>query len=332
MHWYVLLLQEVGGPKDPSDHVFVQGDAHTGGQHRGVAFVVHRRWAQEIVDWRDGPCPFITISLNDQDSVSYLNVYLPHSGHSIEIWGRALEDLRKDADRKLLQRGVTEIRKWQRRWRFELLLHQLHTARGRNQGNMPKLTGVRLRGNSTTARRTASFDLHWKSICGDTAAAHISTWEDKCYHHELVATHFPGESTISHEDFLNLVQRLPKGKAGADDGVLGEYVQALHAEHLDTLYAATVRRIEGGEGAPETWSSASATLIQKKENALDAGEYRPITILPTLQKLLLRTWMHEAAPFLALRHPRSHGFRAGLQAAEAHIALRNIMEKDESGA
>lgn len=112
---------------------------------------------------------------------------------------------------------------------------------------MPKLTGVRLRGSSTTATRTASFDLRWKSICGETAAAHINTHEDKCSHQELVATHFPGESTISHEDFLNLVQRLPKGKAGADDGVLGEYVQALHAEHLDTLYAATVRRIEGGE-------------------------------------------------------------------------------------
>lgn len=151
-----------------------------------------------------------------------------------------------EADRKLLQRGITEVRKWQRRWRFELLLHD-HTARGRNQGKLPQLTGVRLRGNSTTATRTASFDSHWESIHGDTAAAHINTYQNKLHRLELAAAHFPGESTVTHGGFLSLVQRLPKGTAGADDGVLGEHVQALHAEHLDTLFAATVRLLEGGE-------------------------------------------------------------------------------------
>lgn len=37
--------------------------------------------------------------------------------------------------------------------------------------------------------------------------------------------------------------------------------------------------------------------------------------------------MELAAPFLALRGPRSHGFRAGYQSAEAHSTLRHIVAK-----
>lgn len=69
-------------------HVFVQGEARTGGQSRGVAVVVHHRLAQEVEEWVGGPCPYVSMRLDD-GSVTYLCVYLRHAGHHQEVWAQA---------------------------------------------------------------------------------------------------------------------------------------------------------------------------------------------------------------------------------------------------
>lgn len=56
---------------------------------------------------------------------------------------------------------------------------------------------------------------------------------------------------------------------------------------------------------------SNSDVNPKKDNAQEAGEHRPITVLPTMQNILLRSWMREAAPYLVVRHPTSHIFRAG---------------------
>lgn len=151
-----------------------------------------------------------------------------HASHLLQQRAAA----RSHAHRKLLQRCVTEIRKWQRRWRYDVLLHK-HSAKGRHQGKMPKLTGRRLQGTKTIAIRVGNFEDHWRQICGDSAAAHIFHHETKLDDKDLAAAQFLGESTITHEAFLHLVQHLP-------NGVLGEYIKALHAEQVGTLFAATI--------------------------------------------------------------------------------------------
>lgn len=53
----------------------------------------------------------------------------------------------------------------------------------------------------------------------------------------------------------------------------------------------------------------------------------PITGLPIVQKLVLRSWMLLASPWLELRRPSSHGFRSGFQSAEAHLIILSILDR-----
>lgn len=74
---------------------------------------------------------------------------------------------------------------------YDSALHE-HAAKGRNLGKLPKLTGVRLQGNMTTASRVGNFEDHWKPICGDSAATHILYHETMLHHNDVAAAQFPG--------------------------------------------------------------------------------------------------------------------------------------------
>lgn len=52
-----------------------------------------------------------------------------------------------------------------------------------------------------------------------------------------------------------------------------------------------------------------------------------MTVLPVTLKVTLRCWMILATPFLELRHPPSHGFRAGFQASDVHYVFRHMLPK-----
>lgn len=72
-----------------------------------MSWSVHRRWAPEVVEWGEGPCP-VTISLDKQDFVSYVCAYLPHAEHAAETWAKALNYVKNSLD-TLKQKGRTHI-------------------------------------------------------------------------------------------------------------------------------------------------------------------------------------------------------------------------------
>lgn len=88
-----------------------------------------------------------------------------------------------------------------------------------------------------------------------------------------------------------------------------------------------VRNHLGGGPAPEGWRTASVTLIPKVEVRQGARDYRPIIVLPALQKLVLRTWMKCAEPYTRLHRRTSCGFRKGHQCAEVHLILIHLLER-----
>lgn len=120
---------------------------------------------------------------------------------------------------------------------------------------------------------------------------------------------------------------MQKGKTGASDGVLAEFLQALKPDQIGDLHTLLVAALAGGVPAPDSWREASVTLIPKIEKAILAADFRRTTILPVLQKLALKMWMAEAGPHVALRRHTSHGFRAHLQAAELHHIFRTLVER-----
>lgn len=110
-----------------------------------------------------------------------------------------------------------------------------------------------------------------------------------------------GDMLISHVDFLNIVMRTPKGKAGGSDGVLGEYLMVMSADQLGALLVLLTSTLQGSLPMPPSWSRADVALIPKVAGALLAKQYRPFTVLPVLQKLASRVWLQASMPYLELR-------------------------------
>lgn len=77
------------------------------------------------------------------------------------------------------------------------------------------------------------------------------------------------------------------------------------------------------EKAPASWARA----IPKIAAPSAAGDFRPITVLLAIQKVVLRTWMHLAAPWLSLREPASHGFRSSYQCPAANAVARHVLAR-----
>lgn len=105
----------------------------------------------------------------------------------------------------------------------------------------------------------------------------------------------------------------PKGKTGADDGVLVEFLQEVSPGQQGRLLYLLQDLLMGIIPAPSPWKHASVSLLPKVIGALGAAECRPITILPVMQTVASKVWRHKAAPFLQLQRPSSIGFRPGFQ-------------------
>lgn len=140
---------------------------------------------------------------------------------------------------------------------------------------------------------------HWQSICGpDHDIPHRP--EDKRVANEAK---FPGAFEITHQQVLDLIEALRKGRTGGDDGVLAKYLQALDGAHKVQVARLVLDPLEGIADAPPSWKWANVSLIPKVQRPSTPGDYRSITVLPILQKLVLRAWIAAAQPYLQLRRP-----------------------------
>lgn len=105
---------------------------------------------------------------------------------------------------------------------------------------------------------------------------------------EMAASRFRGTPTFALQDFMEMVGKLARGKAGSDEGALAEFLAALPPEVKMGLAAVLCQQIEGECRGPGGWSAATMTLIPKHPGAAQMAKFRPITVLPVLQKVAIR--------------------------------------------
>ena len=86
---------------------------------------------------------------------------------------------------------------------------------------------------------------------------------------------------------------------------------------------------------PDAWSLGMITPIPKEGDSLDAGNWRPITLLPVLGKLLDRAVHYQITTHLNeydLLMPNQHGFRKGKSTSTAIIELsRQLFDSYNKG-
>lgn len=86
---------------------------------------------------------------------------------------------------------------------------------------------------------------------------------------------------------------------------------------------------------PSVWKQAQITPLPKKNNPSSLSDYRPISILPFLSKLLERLVHHQLTSFL-IRHnllnPFQSGFRPGHSTVSALVKITDDIRKGMEGA
>ncbi len=126
-----------------------------------------------------------------------------------------------------------------------------------------------------------------------------------------------------------LVFELSPGKTCSDDLVVAEMLFQLDDDILDELAKSFRFRLlnHGTEEAEVMWVKQTLSLVKKRANAKHIADFRPIAILPVLQKLyskmLLRLTRGKCDRLIAPQF----AFRKGHQAHEVIFILRQLVEK-----
>ena len=132
-------------------------------------------------------------------------------------------------------------------------------------------------------------------------------------------------------DIRNLVAELTLGKAGGVDGMPSQVLKHFTQPPFEVI-AEKFQQLANNPAykpneRPEHWNSAIVTLLAKKPQAQNLDDFRPISLIPQLQKLYSK-WLYALLrPTADQCIPSSqHGFRPKRQAAEIHHLLNKLQE------
>ena len=111
-------------------------------------------------------------------------------------------------------------------------------------------------------------------------------------------------SLISVEDIVEVLGRMKKRRACADDNVVAEMLQSLPMDAVVKLAALINDTLGQRVPIPSSWSTLQAIQIPKHDSATKWSDLRPTTICPTLCKVwdavLLRNNQNSVLPSFSL--------------------------------
>ena len=175
------------------------------------------------------------------------------------------------------------------------------------------------------------LQTHVQETYAATEQERDQTWQ------QLAAAHteaFGGEvdELICYPfDIKELIKVIPPKKASGGDGLPSHILKSFSDPQIQFL-AHTFQRIANSLAyfpldRPEVWNSAAVTLLAKKPHALHLDEYRPISLVPQLQKLYCK-WLYALFAPAAdqMLPPAQHGFRRKRQCAEVHAVINKLRE------
>ncbi len=116
---------------------------------------------------------------------------------------------------------------------------------------------------------------------------------------------------LTLKDILDAINALPKGKAPRHDGVPMEFFQELTNEVAPTLLRAFTMMLKEG-ATSEYINKGLITLIPKSGDRTKLSNWRPITLLGTIYKVLAKTLVERIqATLTEIIRPNQTGFVEG---------------------
>ena len=130
---------------------------------------------------------------------------------------------------------------------------------------------------------------------------------------------------VTVEEVRRQLGRLDPNKATGMDNIQAKLLKVSAPAISDSLCFLLNFSITSGQ-VPQEWKRARVSAIHKKESKLDAGNYRPISVLPVISKLLEHIVHTQVYTYLTdndLMSPEQSGFR---KIHSTQTSLHRIME------
>jgi endonuclease/exonuclease/phosphatase family metal-dependent hydrolase len=123
------------------------------------------------------------------------------------------------------------------------------------------------------------------------------------------------------------IRSLKNNKSPGEDAITNDILKAI-TEPLVPILTNIFNNIIRTLHIPEEWEVSIITLIYKKGDPLDIGNYRPISLLPTIYKVFTRTLLTRISPTIEYNQPKEQaGFRSKYSTIDHIFTLTQVMEK-----
>ncbi|GBP46930.1 Probable RNA-directed DNA polymerase from transposon X-element [Eumeta japonica] len=137
------------------------------------------------------------------------------------------------------------------------------------------------------------------------------------------------EETVKPIDECEVLEHLKnsKQKSPGPDNITNEILKIgapLLLSHRTLVFNLSLKT----EEVPKQWCNSNIVLLYKKGDPLDIGNYRPISLLPSIYKLFTTILLSRITPIIDASKPiEQAGFRSGFSTIDHIHALEQILEK-----
>ena len=260
----------------------------------------------------------------------------------------------KDQEHKDLLQGLRQAKDTLTRRAYQICLRHFLTARKREREEsqltacasgkdwtfarpqrLPKALHLprALNGEQDRSQWGKLLQTHLEELYGADSAEKEATWLEVTKIHKAAfpPTERQPELVCDAEDIKGLFQELAHRKVGGLDGLPSQvwkaqppsFHEVLAKEFTIPANSRDFRPVQ----RPQEWSYSLTTLLAKKPWPTELSQFRPISLMPHLQKLYTKWLYSRARPFIEEYLPvEQHGFRRGRQCAEILHAIARLRE------
>ncbi|KAI5083821.1 hypothetical protein GOP47_0003564 [Adiantum capillus-veneris] len=116
------------------------------------------------------------------------------------------------------------------------------------------------------------------------------------------------EGCFTEEELLNALKAMAKGKSPGWDGLTVEFYLRFWEQFKDILLS-MINHVWCNQSFPSSWKHGLIKLLPKRSLAEKFDDWRPVTMMPVIYKLVSKMVVHRIKDVLQQGlHPRQYGF------------------------
>ena len=232
---------------------------------------------------------------------------------------------RRDVSKKL-QKLLKDRRCREREQRLQMILEQ-----GRGQNDLARVLCKPIQRTRVAAMKGADGNRH-------TSRNGIAEVFAPFYERLYDATSFckvpncnneGAPRTYDDNGTCKKIQKLKPGKTCADDGLFAEMLKTGYEPLLEAIAHAFTDILRSDQSIPKSWCISKLVVLFKKGDVEEAKHYRPIAVIPVLNKLFCMILLSRIKVKLnELQPPEQAGFQPDYSCGDTIQCLRLVAERN----